>query len=178
VSQRRDHLLAHGFDPASQRPRAALRKSLLIIPEIRQNVLEDVVAWARATQRSIKQASLKKAPARVWRIRSPRRPSARDVLQMNRTVQAAGLPPMVAMVVGQYPRYGGPGHRIARIAEEALSKAGAIVIQTDDYYRRYHGQAMNVSRWEGHPNEVANYIWARMIMSELQVRRDLRAFQR
>jgi lysophospholipase L1-like esterase len=103
---------------------------------------------------------------------------ARDVMEMNHTIVAAGVPPMVALVVDQYPRYGGRGHRIARIAEEALSKAGAIVIQTEDYYRRYHNQAMNVSRWEGHPNEVANYIWARMIMSDLLVRPDLQAFRR
>ena len=102
----------------------------------------------------------------------------RDVMEMNRTVEAAGLPPMVALVVDQYPRYGGPGHRIARIAEQALSKAGATVIETEDYYRRYNNQSMNVSRWEGHPNEVANYIWARMIMRELQVRPDLQAFRR
>ena len=85
---------------------------------------------------------------------------------------------MVAMVVDQYPRYGGPGHRIARIAEEALSKAGATVIQSEDYQRRYNNQRMKVSRWEGHPNEVANYIWARMIMSDLPVQPDLQAFQR
>jgi len=103
---------------------------------------------------------------------------ARDVMEMNRTILAAGLPALVAMVVDQYPQYGGSGHRIARIAEEALSKAGAMVIQTEDYYRRYNNQAMNVSRWEGHPNEVANYIWARMIMRELQVRQDLQAFRR
>jgi lysophospholipase L1-like esterase len=103
---------------------------------------------------------------------------ARDVNKMNRTVQAAGLPPMIAMVVDPFPRYGRSGHRIARVAEQALARSGAIVIQTEDYYRRYNNQAMKVSRWEGHPNEVANYIWARMIMSELRARPDLQAFRR
>jgi hypothetical protein len=52
------------------------------------------------------------------------------------------------------------------------------VIDTEDYYRRYNNQAMNVSRWEGHPNEIANYIWAHMFMKELNARPDLQTFRR
>jgi hypothetical protein len=37
---------------------------------------------------------------------------------------------------------------------------------------------MNVSNWEGHPNEVANYIWATMIMNRLRQRQDLVAYKR
>jgi lysophospholipase L1-like esterase len=102
---------------------------------------------------------------------------ARDVMEMNRAIQARGLPPMLALVVDQYPSYGGVGHRIARVAELALGKAGASVIDTEDYYRRYNNQPMNVSRWEGHPNEVANYIWAHMLMNELKARPDLEPFR-
>jgi GDSL-like Lipase/Acylhydrolase family len=103
---------------------------------------------------------------------------ARDVAEMNRSVRSAGLPPLVALVVDQYPGYGGRGYMIAKIAEKALASAGAQVIEMEDYYRRYNGQAMNVSRWEGHPNEVANYIWASMIANELRLRPDLKAFGR
>jgi lysophospholipase L1-like esterase len=103
---------------------------------------------------------------------------ARDVMEMSRAIRASGLPPMLALVVDQYPSYRGSGHRIARVAELALAKAGASVIETEDYYRRYNDQAMNVSRWEGHPNEIANYVWAHMIMTELKARPDLQAFRR
>jgi lysophospholipase L1-like esterase len=103
---------------------------------------------------------------------------ARDVAEMNRSVRAAGLPPMIGMVVDQYPAYGARGHQIAKIAESALGKAGAVVIPTENYYRRYHAQAMHISRWEAHPNEVANYIWASMIVKELERRHDLEPFKR
>lgn len=102
---------------------------------------------------------------------------AHDVAQMNERVLSAGLPPLVGMVVDQYPAYGGRGYQIAMIAEAALAKAGAIVIPTEDYYRRYNGQTLNISRWEGHPNEVANWIWAGMIARALRERDDLQAFK-
>jgi hypothetical protein len=103
---------------------------------------------------------------------------ARDVADMNVTVRAAGLPPMVAIVLDQYPGYGGRGYQITKIAERALVAAGADVIPTEDYYIRYNGQAMYVSRWEGHPDEVANFIWARMLLGHLSMRQDLIAFRR
>jgi hypothetical protein len=102
----------------------------------------------------------------------------RDVAEMNATVRAAGLPPLIGMVVYQYIGYGDRGYKLTKIAEAALAQAGGEVIPTEDYYRRYHGQAMNVSRWEGHPNEVANYIWAGMIARALQGRPELAQFKR
>ena len=64
------------------------------------------------------------------------------------------------------------------IAEAALRQAGAAVIPTEDYYRRYNGQAFSISRWEGHPNEIANIIWANMIAQVLGKREDLQAFRK
>jgi hypothetical protein len=101
-----------------------------------------------------------------------------DVAAMNAFVKAAGLPPLVAMVVDQYPDYGGRGYRVAMMAEDAIRAAGAKLIPTTDYYIRYNGKAMYVSRWEGHPDEVANYIWAEMFANELRQRPDLQAFKR
>lgn len=103
---------------------------------------------------------------------------ARDVAEMNRTVVAEGLPPMMALVVDQYPAYGGRGYKITQVAENALMKAGADVVPTEDYYHRYDGQRLFVSTWEPHPNEVANYIWAKMIYQKLVERKDLAAFKR
>jgi lysophospholipase L1-like esterase len=103
---------------------------------------------------------------------------AHDVAQMNERVLSVGLPPLVGMVVDQFPAYDGRGYQIAMIAEAAIAKAGAIVIPTEDYYRRHSGQWMNISRWEGHPNEVANWIWANMIARALRERDDLQAFRK
>jgi hypothetical protein len=66
---------------------------------------------------------------------------------------------------------------ISRIAERALADAGAEVIPTDAYYRQYSGRPMYVSAWEGHPNEVANYIWATMIAGRLKKRADLEKYR-
>jgi lysophospholipase L1-like esterase len=103
---------------------------------------------------------------------------ARDVADMNRSVRMAGLPPLVAMVVDQVPIYGGRGYQVAKTAEMLLAKAGAEVVGTENFYQRYNGQIMIISRWEWHPNEVANYIWARMIARHLRKREDLVAFRR
>jgi hypothetical protein len=40
------------------------------------------------------------------------------------------------------------------------------VIPTEDYYRTNSGKAHYVSRWDGHPDEVA-LIWANMIRTWL-----------
>jgi len=85
---------------------------------------------------------------------------------------------MVSIVLDQSPEYGGRGYKIAKIAEKLLTQGGAEVIETEDYYRRYSGHTMNISRWEGHPNEVANYIWASMLTNELRMRSDLQAFKK
>lgn len=103
---------------------------------------------------------------------------ARDVAEMNRTVMVAGLPPLMGLVVDQYPSYGGRGYKITQVAEHALKEAGAAVIPMEDYYRRYNNQAFDVSAWEGHPNEVAHYIWASMIYQQVIQRKDLTAFKR
>jgi hypothetical protein len=85
---------------------------------------------------------------------------------------------MIGMVLFQRPKHGDRAYQMAKIAESALAQAGAVVIPSEDYFKRYHGQAMNISRWEGHPNEVANYIWANMIAKKLQNRRDLVPFKK
>jgi lysophospholipase L1-like esterase len=101
-----------------------------------------------------------------------------DVKNMNSFIEASGLPPLVAMVLDQYPAYKGRGYQIAKIAEDAVRKAGGEIIPTEQYYIKYNSKSMRVSKWEGHPDEVANYIWASMIALELQHRLDLHAFKR
>jgi hypothetical protein len=100
----------------------------------------------------------------------------RDVARMEALASAAGLPPIVGIVLDQFPALDDRGHRISRIAEQAMQAAGFDVISTEDYYRRYTGESLQVSRWESHPNEIANYIWASMIADHLRSRADLKPF--
>jgi lysophospholipase L1-like esterase len=89
---------------------------------------------------------------------------ARDVADLNRFVQTHEIPPVIALVLDQFPEVGGRGEHIARLAEQALAAAGMTVLNTDDYYRRFSEMSpMRVSRWEGHPNEEANAVWALML---------------
>jgi lysophospholipase L1-like esterase len=96
---------------------------------------------------------------------------ARDVAEMNAIVRAAGLPPMISLVVDQFALHGSRGYRIAQAAQKHLAAAGVDVIPTEDYYRRYNGQEMRVSHWEGHPNEIAHFIWSQMIAARLHDQR-------
>lgn len=102
----------------------------------------------------------------------------RDVLAMNQFVTTNGLPPVLALVLDQYPRYGRSGHRIARVAETLLTQAGIDVVKTENFYKRFDGVAMHVSPWEGHPNEMAHAIFASMILKKLHHHPSLNAFRR
>ena len=98
---------------------------------------------------------------------------ARDIAELEEIVRAAGLPPVIALVLDQDPEEGGRGQQIAWLAEESLTAAGMMVLSTDDYYRRFSGvHRFRISRWEGHPNEEANAIWA--LMLERAVEKDAR----
>jgi len=76
--------------------------------------------------------------------------------------------PTLALVLDQYPR-SERGRRISRIAEAAAREAGMDVIPTEGYYEKYgDGEVqLHVSRWEGHPNELANEIFTQMLASHL-----------
>jgi hypothetical protein len=90
-----------------------------------------------------------------------------DVAQMNRSVLDAGLPPVVAMVLDQYPEAGGRGQEIAMVAENLMTKAGLDIVLTGEYYEEYDGRKMPVSSWEGHPNEEAHGIFAGLLLKIL-----------
>jgi hypothetical protein len=99
---------------------------------------------------------------------------ARDVNAMNVFVQAQGLPPMVAMVLDQYPSTQERRYEIVLAAEKHLRAAGIRVVPSD-YIRQNDGRRdWFVSRWEGHPNEKANWAFAQQFAQAL---RDLPEFQ-
>jgi lysophospholipase L1-like esterase len=130
-------------------------------------------ALVALTVRSLNQAGMKLGIFRdfVGQIREdlPRlEPRFRnDLAAMNRVVTEHGLPPVVTMVLDQYPSLNGPMRKLALVAERAAEDAGMNVIRTDEYYRDYDGRYMNVSNWEGHPNVEAHGIFARMFLSRI-----------
>lgn len=102
---------------------------------------------------------------------------AKDVKGMNDFVRSAGLPPVVGMPLDQYVTLDGRGHRISRVAERLMAEAGFDVISLEDYYRRYDGRLFFVSRWEGHPDEEANAIFASMLFDHLRQRPEVQRFR-
>ena len=41
------------------------------------------------------------------------------------------------------------------------------VVDSTEYYRRFDGQALSVSRWEGHPNREAHTVFAEYLLPAL-----------
>ena len=92
----------------------------------------------------------------------------RDVREMNTFVMSNNLPPVLALVLDQFPSYGGRGHRITQTAERLMKDAGMDVIETEDYYHRFNGYTFRVSLWEGHADEEGHAIFASMIIPKLK----------
>jgi hypothetical protein len=101
---------------------------------------------------------------------------ANDVMQMSKTCRTAGLPPVVSMPLDQNVVVGGRGHSISQLGEKLMRDAGFDVISLDGYYKRYNGRTFRVSRWEGHPDEEANAIFASMLYDHLRVRPDIQRY--
>ena len=101
-----------------------------------------------------------------------------DVTQMNQACHAVGLPPIVAMPLDQNVVDGGRGHHISQLGEKLMREAGFDVISLDGYYKRYNGRSFTVSRWEGHPDEEANAIFASMLYDHLRLRADIQRYAR
>lgn len=98
---------------------------------------------------------------------------SQDVKNMNDLALSEGLPPIVALVLNQYPDLNSKGYQIAMVAERHLTNAGMTVIPTERFYRDYDKQQMMVSPWEGHPSAEAHKIFADLIVAHLLHRRDL-----
>lgn len=101
---------------------------------------------------------------------------AADVRHMNEFVRSRGLPPIVGMALDQNVQVGGRGHRISQTAERLMKEAGFNVISLDPYYEAFNGKSFVVSRWEGHPDEEANAIFAAMLYDHLTRRPDMQRY--
>lgn len=88
----------------------------------------------------------------------------RDLIELNRFVVEQTGAPVLAMVLDQFPQ-SKQGYEISRVAEAKARAASMNVIPTDDYYKQYGNGSVQlyVNKWEGHPNELANRIFAEMI---------------
>ncbi|MBI4572076.1 MAG: hypothetical protein HY713_02165 [candidate division NC10 bacterium] len=103
---------------------------------------------------------------------------ARDVKAMNAHVRSEGLPPVVAMVLDQFPTTKGKRYEIIQAAEKHLRDAGMRVVP-GKYIRRNDGRTdWSVSPWEGHPNEKANRVFAHEIAEVLKDLPELRPYRR
>jgi hypothetical protein len=103
---------------------------------------------------------------------------ARDVAELEQVVVQGGVPPIVTMVLNQFPVVGSREERITRAAEGYLRDAGMDVIGTEEYVRKYDGRRMAVSRWEGHPNAECHRIFAEMFAERLRRHPALERFRR
>jgi lysophospholipase L1-like esterase len=102
----------------------------------------------------------------------------RDVAAMNAFVKERGLPSVVAMVLDQFPNTKGKGYQVGLAAERQMRSAGMRVIPAE-YIRRNDGRSdWYVSRWERHPNEKANRVFAEEFAKVLRDLPDLQAFRR
>ncbi len=103
---------------------------------------------------------------------------ASDVKAMNSFVQAQGLPPMVVMVLDQFPGTQGKRYEIILAAEKHLRAAGMRVVPSD--YIRVNDVRLDwkVSPWEGHPNEKANRVFAQEFAKVLRSLPELQPYRR
>jgi len=102
---------------------------------------------------------------------------ARDVKEMNQFVLDRGLPPVVAIVLNQYPELHSKGYQLAMAAEQHLTQAGMTLIPTGEFYNKNDKQPMTVSPWEGHPNDEAHKIFADFVVAHLQNRKELERYR-
>ena len=102
---------------------------------------------------------------------------ARDVKEMNDFALDRGLPPIVVMVLNQFPELNSKGYQLAMAAEQHLADARMTVIPTEEFYKKYDKQLMAVSQWEGHPNAKAHKIFSEFFVAHLQNRKELERYR-
>jgi lysophospholipase L1-like esterase len=104
---------------------------------------------------------LEEFPAREARF-------GRDVRTMVETLRAAGLPPLIAMVVHQVPGTRTRDYVIVQAAERQLHAAGATVVPAR-YLADHAGESpWFVSAWEQHPSVQAHAIYADELAAALR----------
>ena len=94
---------------------------------------------------------------------------ARDVHELNELARKATAQPVLAMVLNAHPDIA-RGRELARIAERRMREGGMLVVPAEPYEDEYarSGVPLFVSIWEGHPNALANSVFAREIVAAMR----------
>ena len=100
---------------------------------------------------------------------------ARDVAAMNAFVVDNGLAPIVGIVVHQFPN-DPRSWPLIESAEDALRGAGFDLVSIRSWRERFGDRDFKVSRWEGHPNELAFSLVAEALHQRIAAMPDLMAF--
>ena len=92
----------------------------------------------------------------------------RDVSKINQLALKYTGKSLLVLVVAELDR-SSDSQRLTMIAEQQAERGGAEIISTTEYIEKFgdsYGD-LKVSSWEGHPNALANRIWAEMIFNYL-----------
>ncbi len=92
---------------------------------------------------------------------------ASDVAAMNRPVLESRRPPITGIVFHQMPGGDPRAWDLVGIAEQAMEDAGFNVISVEPWKTRFKERVFPVSRWEGHPNELAHSLVAELLYERL-----------
>jgi hypothetical protein len=95
---------------------------------------------------------------------------------MNDLVTAVGLPPVIAMVLDQYPDES-ESDKVTAMAERYLQASGMQTIPAT-YRREKAGAVWNVSPWEGHPNAIAHALFAHALQPAIEQTSTLQKYHR
>jgi lysophospholipase L1-like esterase len=102
---------------------------------------------------------------------------ARDVAAMNRLVKDKGVPSIVGIVFHQNPGGDQRGWELVEIAERGLEDAGFDLVSIKHWRERFKSRTFPVSRWEGHPNELANAAFAEELHKHILERGYLQGYR-
>lgn len=90
-----------------------------------------------------------------------------DMQEFNEFVTGEHLPPVIAMVLNQYPKAQGPDRTLTEEAEQAFKNAGMTVISSSEYLQQHDGELLSVNQWEAHPNEEAHRLFASYFIKQI-----------
>ena len=93
---------------------------------------------------------------------------ARDIAEMNRFAEQNGLPPVIGIVFHQYLTGNQRAWELIESAEAGMAAAGFDLISIKPWRTKPEGKKnFPVSRWEGHPNELAHSMVAEALYERL-----------
>lgn len=96
----------------------------------------------------------------------------KDVAAIGAAVVDRGGEPVIAMVMDQFPGRNDRSLLITQLMEKAMNAASMDVIETAPYYEKWWGSKFEVSAWEPHPNEMGNFLFARLFFERIMTYRD------